>query len=257
MELGAQMYVSEKCPIIQAENVEVVKSGRTILRVEHVTVKKGEILAIIGPNGAGKSTLLQTLACLEFPKKGLIRFQGEKVTKKNALNVRRQMAVVFQEPLLLDGTVLENVKMGLWLRGRFSSGGSGEHATNPEEKVKFWLKRFGIDKLADQMAHTLSGGEAQRTSLARAFVLEPQVLFLDEPFASLDAITRQDLILQLKTVLDESDTTTILVTHDFREVEALADRVIILNQGKIETEGTPQEIAKHPLWQRLTAVTLG
>lgn len=251
--------------IIEGRDLMVVKSGRTILNIPHIYARQGEVLAIIGPNGAGKSTLLTTLACLEFPRRGAVFFEGRKVTRKNALTVRRQMSVVFQEPLLLDGTVLENIKIGLSLRGHLKEGylkaklKRWTHTTNEEiyHKISFWLDRFGLTHLSNQMAHTLSGGEAQRASLARAFVLEPKVLFLDEPFASLDAITRQDLISQLKTVLDESGTTTILVTHDFREVEALAHRVIILDQGKIQAEGVPREIKDHPSWKRLTSIKIG
>jgi len=238
---------SARDPIMQAVNLFVVKSGRKILDIPEIEVRKGEVLAIIGPNGAGKSTLLATLACLEFPKKGKVLFKGREVNGKNALSVRRQMAVVFQEPLLLDATVLENVRMGLALRGR----GSGS-----SEKAVRWLRRFGIDHLSHQMAHTLSGGEAQRASLARAFALEPEVLFLDEPFASLDSITRGDLMSELRSILDEYGTTTLLVTHDFREVQALSDRVLVLDSGTIQAEGTPEEIARHPVWQKLAIVTV-
>lgn len=234
-------------PVLRGENLIVVRQNRKILDIDEISVLPGEILAVVGPNGAGKSTLLTLLACLEIPKQGKIYFHGRQVTRKNALQIRRQMAVVFQEPLLLDGTVKENVNLGLALRGQ-------KHQV--DTKIESWLRRFGILHLADQMAHTLSGGEAQRTALARALVLEPEVLFLDEPFASLDSLTKQNLIRQFKNILEESGTTTVLVTHDFSEVQALATRVLVLSEGRIQLEGTPDEILQHPVWQKLAGKPL-
>jgi len=101
------------------------------------------------------------------------------------------------------------------------------------------------------MRYTLSGGEAQRASLARAFALEPEILMMDEPFSSVDNISRQGLIKTFKEVQSASKTTTLLVTHDFREVQALADRVFVISNGKPETQGTPEEIARHPVWKAL------
>ncbi|HHW19239.1 MAG TPA: ATP-binding cassette domain-containing protein [Firmicutes bacterium] len=221
-------------PVIRAKDLVVIKQGKTILKVEDISVFPGEVLAIVGPNGAGKSTLLTILACLEFPTKGAVFFRGHRVTRKNVLSVRREMAVVFQEPLLLDGTVRENVRLGLSLRGM---------KEDAERRVDTWLERFGITHLSGQMAHTLSGGEAQRTALARALVLEPKVLFLDEPFASLDLMTKHGLLKEFRGILEDSGTTTVLVSHDFSEVRALATRVIVLSGGRIQAEGTPDEIS--------------
>lgn len=229
-------------PVLKAQNVEVVKGRRKILNVPEIHVNPGEVLAVIGPNGAGKSTLISVMACLDTPQRGDVLFKGEKVTRQNALSIRRRMAVVFQEPLLLDGTVRDNVKLGLSLRKISSDDG----------RVDTWLTRFGLTHLAGQLVHTLSGGEAQRAALARAFVLEPEVLFLDEPFASVDVITRQDLVAQFREILREQQTTTVLVTHDFAEVQALASRVVVLAGGQVQCEGKPEEIRNHPVWQSLT-----
>lgn len=147
--------------------------------------------------------------------------------------------------LLLDGSVIDNVVLGQTLRGK--SQGAKENALK-------WLARFGIEHLSPQMAHTLSGGEAQRASLARAFALEPEVLLMDEPFSSVDNIRRQGLIGAFREVRNASRTTTLLVTHDFREVLALADRVLVLSEGKPQAQGTSEEIARHPIWKALASV---
>lgn len=226
-------------PLLVAEDIQVVRERRIILDTGRLVVQPGEVLAVIGPNGAGKSTLLSVLACLEWPNRGQVLYQGQQVTKRNALSVRRRMAVVFQEPLFLDGTVLDNVVLGLRLRGR--KEGAKENAMK-------WLERFGIETIAGQTSHTLSGGEAQRASLARAFALEPEILFMDEPFAAVDVISRQGLIQQFRDAQQAAHTTTVLVTHDFQEVASLATRVIVLHQGTIQAEGTPAEIARHEKW---------
>ena len=228
--------------IIAAYDIRVIREGKAILAVPGVTVREGEVLAVVGPNGAGKSTLLMVLACLEFPKTGRVFFRGDAVTRKNAVSVRRRMSVVFQEPLLLDGTVLENVEMGLRLRGlgRVARGRALE-----------WVSRFGLTGKENQAVHTLSGGEARRVSLARAFAVDPQVLLLDEPFSSVDAAARQELLGDLEPILRETGITAVLVTHDFSEVMFLATRVIVLNRGRIEAEGTPDSIANDPRWRKM------
>jgi len=232
-------------PVLEGESIRVVKGRRIVLDVGSVSVMPGEVLAVIGPNGAGKSTLLSVLACLEFPSRGKVSYKGHEVTRKNALSIRRKMAVVFQEPLLLDGTVLDNVILGPRLRRREGP---------VRENALIWLERFGIPGAATQMSHTLSGGEAQRASLARAFALEPEILFMDEPFTAVDAISRQGLIETFKGVQEAARTTTVLVTHDFQEVSALATRVVVLHEGKIRAEGTPDEIARHPIWGALAGI---
>jgi tungstate transport system ATP-binding protein len=183
------------------------------------------VLAVIGPNGAGKSTLLRVMALLEAPTRGRVLVDGELVTGARALALRRRMASAFQEPLLADATVADNVAMGLRFRG-----------VPPAEvraRVARWLDRFGIAALAARQARTLSGGEAQRTSLARALVLEPALLLLDEPFSSLDQPTREVLLGELRRILREDARTTVLVTHDRGEALALGDRVAVMMDGRL------------------------
>ncbi len=226
--------------ILEAENLQVLYRGRPALRVERLRVPAGETLALIGPNGSGKSTLLRVLALLEHPAAGTLRVHGQPVRygSRSLLELRRRTATVFQAPLLCDTTVYRNVALGLGFRRLPRS--------EIEARVARWLDRFGIGHLAQRSARTLSGGEAQRTSLARAFVLEPEVLFLDEPFAALDPPTRDALLLDLEAALSESGVTTVFVTHELSEALLLADRVGIMFGGKVEQVGLPDEIFSSP-----------
>ena len=191
------------------------------------------MLAVVGPNGAGKSTLVQVLALLERPARGEVLFDGAPASG-NALPYRRRMAVVFQEPLLLDTTVESNVGSGLALRG--------VPVQEQRRRSTEWLERFGIAHLAKRSARTLSGGEAQRMSLARALVLEPEVLLLDEPFSALDQPTRAALIDDLDRVLMASRIATVFVTHDRSEALRLGDRIAVLMDGRMRQVGSPAEV---------------
>lgn len=220
------------------------RGGRTVLDIEALDVLEGETLAVLGPNGAGKSTLLQLIALLERPDAGEILMDGRNAGR-DRLALRRRMALVFQEPLLLDTTVEGNVVSGLSLRGAPRSERPG--------RVQLWLERFGIAGIAKRSARTLSGGEAQRTSLARALVLAPELLLLDEPFAALDSPTRQTLIDDLERVLAEARCTTILVTHDRAEALRLGHRVAVLIDGRIRQLGTPDEVFGSPADEEVAA----
>jgi len=211
--------------VVELSGVRVAYGDAVALDVPRLEVQAGEILAVIGPNGAGKSTLLRVIGLLEAPMRGEVRFRGEAVATSRLLALRREMASVFQDPLLADTTVFENVALGL----RFRRVAPAETAS----RVQAWLDRFGIAALAHRQARTLSGGEAQRTALARALVLKPELLLLDEPFAALDQPTREALIEELGGILREDRVTTVLVTHDRAEALALGDRVAVMMGGKI------------------------
>ena len=222
-------------PLLELRGVRVRRGGRTILDVPSLDVWPRGVLAVVGRNGAGKSTLLQVMALLLTPDAGDIRFAGERVTVgRNPVGVRRRMAVVFQEPLLFDTSVFENVASGLRLRG----------VSRPEarERVQRWLTQLGVGHLANRQARTLSGGEARRTSLARALVLEPQLLLLDEPFAALDYFTRQELLAELPSLLEAASSTAVLVTHDPTEALRLATCAVALRDGQIVAEGQTDEV---------------
>ena len=222
---------------VALRDVVIRRSGVEVLRVPELDVREGEVLAVLGANGAGKSTLLQTLALLERPTEGSVLLDGLPVLGRE-LSLRRKMAMVFQESMLLDRSVEANVALGLSLRGV----GRKSRAA----KVARWLDRLGIGALAKRSGRTLSGGEAQRTALARAFVLEPEVLFLDEPFSSLDQPTRESLLEELVRILDETMVTTVLVTHDRREAIQLAHRIGVMAEGRLLQLGTPSELLNAP-----------
>lgn len=210
---------------IEARNLKLNKARKNILDVDQFRLGYGEVMALIGPNGAGKSTLMQVLALLQRPDAGDLFIHGEQVTPKKELALRRRMAVVFQEPLLLDTTVCNNVASGLFIRGFKKDEAAA--------KVMEWLHRLGIAHLAHRSARFLSGGEAQRVSLARALVLEPEVLFLDEPFSALDYPTRKALIREIGGILQATRISTLLVTHDHNEIPLLAEKVAVIEGGKI------------------------
>ncbi|MGC8879608.1 MAG: ABC transporter ATP-binding protein [Anaerolineae bacterium] len=231
---------SEDKAILRAENLIVQRSGRTALDIPLLEVLRGEVLAIIGPNGAGKSTLLLTLALLLSPTEGRLWFDGLLIDRHvDRVALRRRTAVVFQEPLLLDLSVYDNVALGLRLRG--------VPGPERERRIAYWLERFGIARLARRAARDLSGGEAQRTSLARAFALSPEVLFLDEPFAGLDEPTRAGVMEHLGAAMRETGVTAVFVTHDRNEALALGDRIGVLIEGHLLQLDRPEVVFSAPV----------
>lgn len=224
--------------ILEARDIKFIKNNRTILDIDAFALRQGEVTALIGVNGAGKTSLMQILALLQQPTSGQVLFQGEPAGKHNLLQLRKRMAFVFQQPLLLDMTVRQNIETGLRLRKVTS------HLIN--QRVQLWLERLGIQHLADGPVRFLSGGEAQRVSIARALALEPEVLFLDEPFTGLDSPTRGQLLLDMAKLLHGTKIATLFVTHDYAEIPYLAHRLSVLDQGRIIQTGTPQEIYQRP-----------
>lgn len=224
--------------ILEARNLQVQRDGRNVLDIDSLTLQKGETLAVIGPNGAGKSTLLLVLATLLNPLRGEVFFDGARIDKRNELEYRRQIGLVLQEPLLLDSSVFDNVAMGL----RFRKIPKSEI----EQRVKKWLRNLGITHLMNRPAREISGGESQRVSLARVFVLDPEILFLDEPFGSLDAPTRTALLNDLHKILKDALISTVFVTHDMDEALSLGDRVAVLLNGRIRQIGRPEHVFSVP-----------
>ncbi len=225
--------------VFQARNLQVHRRGMQVLNVPVLDLREGEVLALMGPNGAGKSTLMLTLAGLLPPTEGELRF-GDIALQSHADReaARRRMTMVFQDPLLLDATVAQNIGIGLKLRG--------VSAAHREPLVKDWAARLGLGELLNRPAQLLSGGEAQRTALARAFVLNPEILFLDEPFSALDAQTREGLLDDLGHILAETGTTTVLSTHDQSEAARLAHRLAVMQEGRIVQLGGLREVMNHP-----------
>lgn len=235
--------------ILEAVDLKVIKGGALLVDLPRLELPGGEVLSLIGPNGAGKTTLMQALAFLTKPTAGSILFKGQRVEgAQAALAYRRRIAMVFQEPLLFNATVSENVAAGLKFRKLDRS--------RIRKIVESQLERFGIARLRKRSTRTLSGGEAQRTSLARAFATEPEILFLDEPFASLDPPTREALTDDLETALRATGTTAVLATHDRTEALRLSDRIGIMNRGKMIQIGPPDEVMNRPA-DEFTAAFVG
>ena len=226
-------------PVVALHGIRVAHAGRTVLDIPELAVDTGEVLAVIGPNGAGKSTLLRVMGLLEAPAAGSVRFQGEHVTPADGLAIRRRMASVFQDPLLTDATVRDNVALGLRFRG------VGAERAAP--RVTEWLEQLGVAHLAGRQARTLSGGEAQRTALARALVVEPELLLLDEPFSALDQPTRETLIEDMGRILRHRRATAVLVTHDRGEAQALGDRVAVVLGGRLLQVDQAAQVFRAPV----------
>ncbi len=221
-------------PLLEIRNLQVQRGRKIVLTVDDLSLAKGELLAVVGPNGAGKSTLLLTLTRLLRPQRGDILFNGQNVQDESDLRYRRRIALVLQDPLLFDMTVFDNVAAGLRFRGI-----GKQQITRTVER---WLSRLGIESLRERRATQLSGGEAQRVSLARALALEPQLLLLDEPFSALDPPTHKRLLAELSALLTEAETTTILVTHDLDEAAQLGQRIGIVLENRLQQVGTLDEL---------------
>jgi tungstate transport system ATP-binding protein len=216
-----------------------------VLAIDRLAVAPGEVLAVIGPNGAGKSTLLLALALLLVPDRGRVRFRGRPADADGALTHRRRIGLVLQDPLLLDTTVFDNVAAGLRFRGL--------PRAEIAARVGEWLARLGIAALARRPARALSGGEAQRVSLARAFALRPEVLLLDEAFNALDAPTRARLLDDLQGLLAATGVTTVFVTHERDEALLLGHRVAVLLAGRLRQVGPPEQVFGAPADEEVAA----
>jgi tungstate transport system ATP-binding protein len=225
-------------PLVEIRDLLVKRGKHPALQLDHLAIQSGEVLAVVGPNGAGKSTLLLMLARLLKPERGEIHFNGLPASAESDTLYRRRLALVMQDPLLFDTSVFENVASGLKFRGI-----SKEEIQN---KVPRWLERLGVGHLAKRKAGELSGGEAQRASLARALVLEPQLLLLDEPFSALDPPTRSRLLDDLGALLKETATTTVFVTHDLPEAAQLAARMAVIIGNRLRQVGVPETIFAFP-----------
>jgi molybdate transport system ATP-binding protein len=218
----------------------VVQRGALSLDVE-IQVADGEVLAVLGPNGAGKSTLLRVLAGLLPPDGGSVVLDGSEVWDgaEHVPAHRRPLGMVFQDHLLFPHlSVTENVAFGLRTRGV----GKALARTTADA----WLARVGLEGLGGRRPGQLSGGQAQRAALARALVGDPRVLLLDEPLSALDARTRLTVRAELRRHLAEFAGSTVLVTHDPVDAMALADRVVVVEDGRVVQAGTPAEVNRHP-----------
>ena len=224
--------------ILEMKDLLVRRNGRDALKIESLEIVKGETLAVVGPNGAGKSTLLLALARLLKSSQGEIKFHEKPQKQWDELEYRRRIAFVFQDPLLMDMSVRENIALGLKFRG--------VKKDETKERVHYWAKAMGVDKLLERRAGQLSGGEAQRVSLARAFVLDPELMLMDEPFSAVDPQTREKLLEDLAKVLSADHRATIFVTHNLKEAAQFGDRVAVIIGGELKQAGKATEIKQNP-----------
>ena len=213
---------------------------RALDRVD-IEIPKGTLVALLGPSGSGKTTLLRIIAGLEFADAGTIAFDGLDITTRTARE--RGVGFVFQHyALFRHMTVFENIAFGLRVRPRRSRPKDADLRT----KVGELLELIQLQNLAGRYPSQLSGGQRQRVALARALAVEPNVLLLDEPFGALDAKVRFELRRWLRTLHDEMHITSVFVTHDQEEALEVADVVAVMNHGKIEQIGSPQEVYEQP-----------
>jgi len=205
------------------------------------SVPPGELVALLGPSGGGKTTMLRIIAGLEVPDSGVVLLEGEDATERSARD--RGVGFVFQHyALFRHMTVFENVAFGLRVRAKHVRPPAAEIS----RRVHDLLNLVQLDFLADRRPSQLSGGQRQRVALARALAVEPKVLLLDEPFGALDANVRRDLRRWLRRLHDEIHLTSVFVTHDQEEAIELADRVVIINRGIVEQNGSVEDVVERP-----------
>jgi sulfate transport system ATP-binding protein len=226
---------------IELSAIEYRYRDATALAGIDLAIESGELLALLGPSGCGKTTLLRTIAGLEFPDRGRVRFEGRDVTALSAR--KRHVGFVFQHYALFNHlTVFDNVAFGLRVRGWFRRPRRAEL----ERAVSELLDLVQLGEFARRYPAQLSGGQRQRVALARALAVEPQILLLDEPFGALDARVRADLRRWLRGLHDRIHVTSVFVTHDQEEAFELADRIAVMNKGRIEQIGDPETLYTHP-----------
>ncbi|MCA6999927.1 sulfate/molybdate ABC transporter ATP-binding protein [Dickeya solani] len=226
---------------IEVHNVNKQFGQFRALNQINLSIQSGELVALLGPSGCGKTTLLRIIAGLETPDSGNIVFHGEDVSGHDVRD--RHVGFVFQHyALFRHMTVFDNVAFGL----RMKPKSIRPSKRDIEKKVRELLNMVQLEWLADRYPEQLSGGQRQRIALARALIVEPRILLLDEPFGALDAKVRKELRRWLSRLHEEINLTSVFVTHDQEEAMEVADRIVLMNKGVIEQIGTPDEVYNRP-----------
>lgn len=211
--------------IIEIKDLTWVQQGQTILNIPYFTLEEGESVSLMGHNGAGKSSLLFMMAGLQEPTTGTISIFGRNIKDISPLELHRRVAVIFQKPMMMNLTVMENLELGLRFRGM--------QRNDREIKLEPWLKKMRLTHLVKRRARSLSGGEAQRVAIAQALVVEPEIVFLDEPFANLDKNIRRDLMKEIRRLLSAPKIATVMVTHHRSEASTMSDSIYYMEDGEI------------------------
>lgn len=233
-------------PALSVRGLRIERGGREVLHLERLNVGTTETLAVLGPNGAGKSTLLRSAGLLLPAAEGVVALFGETPRRsRDRVRLRRMTSTVLQEPALLDMSVAANVETALTLHG--------VERPHRRRRAEEWLDRLDVAHLAGAHAHTLSSGEAQRVSLARAFAVRPRLLLLDEPFTALDPETRSRLVGDVRTLLHEERAAALLATHDQTEAALVAGRVLILLKGEVAQSGGVIDVLHRPATPEVAA----
>jgi len=223
---------------LSMSKIVVHRSGQRVLSFESFNLARGESVAIIGANGSGKSSFLLAASLLIPSTEGEISYFGTKISRANRRDFRRLSSISFQDPVLLDRTVVDNLKIAMDLRG-FKK-------TQIRTYAYSWLERLGVERLATKKPHELSGGERQRVSLARAFALQPAILMLDEPFTAIDPVDKRSISRDLHDLINGRELSSIVVTHDISEAVVLASKVVVLIDGFIHQAGAMKDVLNHP-----------
>ncbi|HET9646377.1 MAG TPA: ABC transporter ATP-binding protein [Burkholderiaceae bacterium] len=228
---------------LAVDDLHLSYGDNAILKGVSMQLEQGEVVSLLGPSGSGKTTLLRAVAGLEQPHKGTIRIEDKAVYDGAArLEVpaeRRNLGLVFQSYALWPHrTVFDNVAYGLKLRNTPTA--------QIRERVQTALKNLGLGHLAERLPHQLSGGQQQRVAIARALVYNPPVILMDEPLSNLDAKLREEARAWLRELILEMQLSALVVTHDQAEAMAMSDRILLLNNGVIEQEGTPKDMYDCP-----------
>jgi tungstate transport system ATP-binding protein len=232
--------------LLEARDLRVDRGGVQVLDVPSFRLEEREFVSLIGPNGCGKSTLLLSLMGLLPRAAGQVLWRGAEASgQREAIAQRRRMAMVLQEPLLFQATVYENVASGLRIRGL--------PRREERRRVLAWLERFGLSALEARSARMLSAGESRRVSLARALAVEPEVVFLDEPFANLDPPTRQAIGDDLERAIREAGAAAVLVTHDQGEALRFSERIVVMQRGAVVQAGPPAVVMNEPVNEYVAA----
>lgn len=225
--------------VIEMFGVKVFRGRNKVLDIKRLTAAKGELVSVIGPNGAGKSTLLQTInLLLPFTADRFSLFGQTIAGDVKPRPLRRRCSMVFQEPLFIRDHVFDNVALPLQFRKL--------PVRLIRQKVQAALESFRCAHLSDRLADRLSGGEAQRVCLARAFVSDPEILLLDEPFTALDPATRQSLLLELRREAESRGMTVVMVSHNLDDILRFTNRTIVLEAGAMVQDAAPESVLRRP-----------